>query len=89
MYKRLERSGKVDLKVGETTHLLRYYELLTCGKWVYFECVRPDSRRLVLRFDFDSYEITPEPLPGAAEPAKLHRYKYVPAEDKYYYLEIK
>jgi len=88
MYKRLEHSGKLDLVIGDQKYLLRYYELLTRGKWIYYECIRDDSRRMLLRFDFENYEVTKEPLPGPAEIAKLHRYKFVPAEDKYMYLEV-
>jgi len=88
LYKRLERNGKLDLVVGDKKYLLRYYELLTRGKWIYYECIRDDSRRMLLRFDFENYEVTKEPLDGPAVIARLHRYKFVPAEDKYSHLEV-
>ncbi|MDR1093421.1 MAG: hypothetical protein LBL66_04660 [Clostridiales bacterium] len=89
MNKRLERRGKVDLKFGDQVYQTEYFELITRGDWIYYDCLMPDKvSHVLLRFDFYRYQVSPEPLKKPVDIKNIHRQKFVPAADMFYYLKV-
>jgi hypothetical protein len=89
MMKRLDRIGELNLLQDGTMQRIRYYELLTRGKWIYYECIKKDRTRTLLRFDYENYQVLKEPLTQPVNLNMLHRYKYVEALDMFYHLEVR
>ena len=87
MFERLGRNGVIEIRQGDNKTLFRYFELLTRGNWIYYECLANCGERRLLRFDFENYQVS-APLLKPAVLETLHRYKFVPAVDCFYYLEI-